>query len=111
MNEMVRSFVCCPLQGHPLPRNVSSFCANLCSGSLEYELSNKYTHILQMTCAKIKIVLIDSDGYSTQAGTHTVSLTVVIYALLLDGQHRKKKTTLSHILKQLGNIRVTKLQL
>ncbi len=35
------------------------------------------------------VVHIDSHGYSNQAGTHAVSLTVVMYALLLGGQHRK----------------------
>ncbi len=37
-----------------------------------------------MKYGRIKKVLIDSNGYSTQAGVHAVSLTVVIYALLLE---------------------------
>ncbi len=41
------------------------------------------------------MVLIDTRGYSTQAGTHAISLTVVIYALLLGGLHRKMTATLS----------------
>ncbi len=48
-------------------------------------------------CARITVILIDSHGLSTQAGTHAVSLTVVIYALLLGGQHRKIPATYYHV--------------
>ncbi len=41
------------------------------------------------------MVLNDFHGYSIQAGTHAVSLTVVIYALLLGGQYRKMTATQS----------------
>ncbi len=41
------------------------------------------------------MIFIDSNGYSTQAGVHPVSLSVVIYALLLDGLRRKEKATQS----------------
>ncbi len=48
------------------------------------------------------MVLIDSHGYSTQvgtpAGTYVISLAVVIYALLLGGQHRKWPPTQYRIL-------------
>ncbi len=37
------------------------------------------------------MVLTDSHGYSTPAGTHAVPLAVVIYALLLGGIHRQKR--------------------
>ncbi len=43
------------------------------------------------------MVLIDSHGYITQAGSHSMSLTVVIDGLLLGGQHLKKTATQSHI--------------
>ncbi len=36
--------------------------------------------------------------YSSQAGTHAVYLAVVIYALLVDGQHRKIAATQSRVL-------------
>ncbi len=66
----------------PIPRN---------------DQSSKGTHVLQKTWAKSKPVHIDSShGYSTQAGTHAVFLTVVIYALLLCGLHRKKIATQSY---------------
>ncbi len=42
---------------------------------------------------RIKVVLIDSHGYSTQTGIHAISLAVVIYALRLGGQHRKMPAT------------------
>ncbi len=59
--------------------------------------SNKSTHILMKKCARIKMVLIDSHGYSTQTGTHALLLSVVIYALLLCGQHQKLPATRSLI--------------
>ncbi len=45
------------------------------------------------------MALIDSHGYSTQTGTHAVSLAVVMYALLLVSQHRKMPATQSGVLK------------
>ncbi len=44
------------------------------------------------------MVLTDSHGYSTPAGTHAVSLAVVIYALLLGGIHRQKRAIYSCVL-------------
>ncbi len=46
------------------------------------------------------MVLIVSHGYSSQAVTHAISLNVVIYTLLLGGQHRKMPATQSRILKE-----------
>ncbi len=46
------------------------------------------------------MVLIGSHGYSTQAETQAVSLTVVIYTLLLSGQYKKMPATQSHALTE-----------
>ncbi len=48
-------------------------------------------------CYDIKMVLIDSHGYSTKAGTHATSLTVVIYALLLGDLHWKMTAAQYHV--------------
>ncbi len=42
-------------------------------------------------------LIIDSHVYSNQAGTHAVFVAVVMYALLLGGQHRKIPATQSRI--------------
>jgi len=46
------------------------------------------------------MVLFASHGYTTQTGTHAVSLAVVIYALLLGGLHRKLTATQYRVLKE-----------
>lgn len=53
------------------------------------EQFNKSTHIFKTTCARIKIVLLDSHRYSTHAGGYSISLTIVIYALRSIGLHWK----------------------
>ncbi len=45
-----------------------------------------------MSGARNITVLVDSNGYSTQAETHTVFLDVVIYALLFGGWHTNTKS-------------------
>ncbi len=53
------------------------------------------------------MVLFDSHGYSTQAGTHAVYRTVVIYALRLSGQHRTVPVAQSHIQSTVHTTTVT----
>ncbi len=98
--------------------NMSTFCAKslecspykitMASLSINDQSNKKYSHILWKTCARIRMVLIDSNVYSAQAGTHALSLNVVIYALLLSDLHRKKTRAQYRFLKEKLFIRYRK---